>query len=80
MGLDPLTEKIVNKFETNHPNGDSLLEIGAYHESILRFFIEDLHKKGFKHISMVPGGFQECHELALRFNFQLDNHKEMGHS
>jgi hypothetical protein len=50
------------------------LDIGAYHESILRFFIEDLQKKGFKHISMIPGGYSEIHELALRFNFSLVNH------
>jgi hypothetical protein len=26
-------------------------------------------------VSLIPGGFQECHELALRFpNFLLDNH------
>lgn len=77
IGLDPLSEKVSNKFETNKndsQNGDSHLEIGAYHESILRFLIEDFQKKGFKYISVVPGGFQEIHEIALRYNFPLVDH------
>lgn len=46
MGLDPLSDKngTSNKFETSKDNdnkNDNLLDIGAYHESILRFLIED---------------------------------------
>lgn len=79
LGLDPLNEKTSNKFETNKnegngENGDSHLEIGAYHESILRFLIEDFQKKGFKYISVLPGGFQEIHEIALRYTFPLVDH------
>jgi hypothetical protein len=79
VGLDPLSEKNSSKFKTNKGGdggrqADNNLEIGAYHESILRFLVEDFQKKGFKYISVVPGGFQEIHELALRYNFPLVDH------
>lgn len=82
LGLDPLSEKTASKFETNKNEGsqagaDSQLEIGAYHESILRFLIEDFQKKGFKYISVVPGGFQEIHEIAIRYNFPLVDHQNV---
>jgi hypothetical protein len=60
VGLESLSSKSSpSKFETNRKGeGDNHLEIGAYHESIIRFFIEDFIKKGFKYVSILPGGFQ----------------------
>lgn len=48
----------------------------SYHESILRFLIEDFQLKGFKYISVIPGGFKECHEMSNLFNFQILNHEK----
>jgi len=31
--------------------------------------IEDFQMKGFKYISVIPGGFKECHEIAQTHNF-----------
>jgi len=53
------------------------LNIASYHETILRFLIEDFENKGFKYISIIPGGFHECHEIALKYNLQLLNHDKL---
>jgi hypothetical protein len=41
------------------------MDISDYHERILRFLVEDFQSKGFKYISIIPGGFSECHDIAL---------------
>jgi hypothetical protein len=60
VGLDSISSKsTTSKFETaKKGESDNNLEIGAYHESIIRFFIDDFIKKGFKYVSILPGGFQ----------------------
>ncbi|CDW77412.1 tbc1 domain family member related [Stylonychia lemnae] len=72
LGLEPLQSK-QKKVETNNEN---FFDIKAYHESILRFLIEDFQLKGFKYISVIPGGFKECHEISQQYNFQILNHEK----
>jgi len=62
VGLSPLLPKYGKKYETNNENN---LDISDYHERILRYLIEDFHQKGFKYVSIIPGGFSECHDIAL---------------
>ena len=71
IGLDPLEDKPEKKFETNN---ETNLDISAYHESVLKYLIEDFLSKGYKYISVIPGGFKECHEQSLFYNFPLLNH------
>ena len=52
------------------------MDFSDYHERIIRFLIEYLMEKGFKFISIIPGGFNECHDLALTYNFSLLNHEK----
>mmetsp|Transcript_23146 Transcript_23146/g.22622 ORF Transcript_23146/g.22622 Transcript_23146/m.22622 type:complete len:90 (+) Transcript_23146:214-483(+) len=66
--------KSTKKFETN-TGGESGLDIKDYHERILKFLIEEFQQKGFKYISMMPGGFEECHHKAITYGFSLLNHE-----
>ena len=40
-----------------------------------RFLIDDFISKGFNKICFLPGGFEECHEIALQTNMDLVNHE-----
>lgn len=64
VGLDPLEDKPEKKFETNN---ETNLDISAYHESVLKYLIEDFLTKGFKFVSVLPGGFKECHDVAQQY-------------
>ena len=76
VGLGPISIKPSKKFETNTGNdSDNILDIKDYHERILKFVIEEFQQKGFKYISLLPGGFEECHDLALSYGFSLLNHE-----
>ncbi|CAG9317575.1 TBC1D23_8 [Blepharisma stoltei] len=33
-------------------------------------------KNGFSHISLAEGGFEKCHEFAMHYKLQLENHQE----
>lgn len=72
MGLEGFSSQASKKFETN--NGETILDIKDYHERILLFLIEEFLQKGFKYISIMPGGFEECHDKALQFGFQILSH------
>lgn len=52
------------------------MDISVYHERIIRFLVDDFMEKGFKYISIIPGGFNECHDLALQYNFSMLNHEK----
>jgi hypothetical protein len=67
IGLDPLEEKPDKKFETN----SETMDIRAYHESVLKYVVDDFLAKGFKYISVLPGGFKECHDVAQLYQFQI---------
>lgn len=41
-------------------------------ENLLQAFLV----KGFPYVSLVEGGFEKCHDFAMSFNLQLDNHIE----
>lgn len=45
-----------------------------FHAQIMRLIIENLLEKGFKHVSVLPEGYQECHDLALQNDLDLVGH------
>ena len=47
----------------SNKSSEGSLDIGDYHERILRYLVADFHQKGFKHVGVMPGGFSECHDL-----------------
>ena len=48
---------------------DKRISIRKFHEFVLRFTIETMQAKGFKHISSLPGGFQQVHDLCKIYGF-----------
>ena len=52
------------------------LSIREFHEYVLQFLIADFVKKGFKYVSYLPGGFQQVHDMAKIYGFQLMNHQK----
>ena len=43
---------------------------------MLRFLVVELIRQGFKYVSTLPTGFQQVHDLAQIFGFQLIDHED----
>ena len=56
------------------PDKNSKISIRQFHEYVLRFMTSELIKQGFKYVSTLPAGFQQVHDLAQVFGFQLIDH------
>ena len=54
IGLTQLTKKLADIFETNNNEN---IDVVDYHERVIRFLIKDMREKGFRYISIIPGGF-----------------------
>ena len=59
-------------------SGFHLGEIGEHQNSEVQNMLENLIQafliKGFNYISVLEGGFEECHAFAEKFNIEVDNH------
>ena len=59
-------------------SGFNLGELGDHENSEVQNMLENLIQaflmKGFKYISVLEGGFLECHAFAEKFNIEIENH------
>lgn len=81
LGLDKNEEQ--TEFTTGNQSDGSAsksgkISIRQFHEAVLKFLSVELVKYGFKYVSTLPGGFQQVHDLALRYGFQLINHDDFA--
>lgn len=54
----------------NEPEENDVYDVQGLIEHLLKDFLA----KGFPYISLVQGGYEECHDLALRLGCELDDH------
>jgi hypothetical protein len=57
---------------TTKPNKRATLQ--DFHDEALSILVEVFSQQGFAHVSSLPGGFQQVHELSQRFGFGLMDH------
>lgn len=60
----------------NLPDRKGKISIRQFHEYVLRFLVVELIRQGFKYVSTLPTGFQQVHDLAQIFGFQLIDHED----
>ena len=58
------------------PDRKGKISIRQFHEYVLRFLVVELIRQGFRYVSTLPTGFQQVHDLAQIFGFQLIDHEE----
>mmetsp|Transcript_20913 Transcript_20913/g.20779 ORF Transcript_20913/g.20779 Transcript_20913/m.20779 type:complete len:316 (-) Transcript_20913:393-1340(-) len=58
-------------FEMEHGASISNDQCQIMMENLLEMFIS----KGFPHVSIIEGGFKECHNLCMKYSLKIENHK-----
>jgi hypothetical protein len=56
----------------NEPEEIDIYEVQGLLEQLLKDFLA----KGFPYVSLVQGGYEECHDLALRLGCELHKHRK----
>ena len=52
------------------------MDIEEFHERIIKFLVEEFVRRGFKYVSHIEGGFEDCHAVAMTNQIPLVVHKE----
>ena len=73
IGLGEFT-KAPQIVQIEDENSECNLDIEEFHERILKYLVDEFIKRGFKYVSHLQGGFEECHRISTKLTIPLVVH------
>lgn len=46
-------------------------------QNMIENLLIDFYNKGFNYVSVIQGGFEKCHKLAVKHGLEIQNHSKM---